>query len=64
MSDPIVIRLFCSCGAGAEGEIAPAAAAQKFLAFWRAEHQGDGHRECGKDEAMAEFRRREGHGPE
>ena len=40
------IALYCICGAGAEGEVAPAAAALTFKRVWCQEHWGTGHAEC------------------
>ncbi len=51
--------LFCSCGAGAEGEILPDSAADKLIAFWRGLHQGPGHKSCTRKEAAAAMMRAE-----
>jgi hypothetical protein len=62
MSKPVVIELYCACGDGAEGEIAPDEAAGKFVSFWESIHQGEGHRKCSKEESLRELRRREDYG--
>ena len=47
------VDLYCICGAGAEGEIEPPAAAEKFRTFWFQVHTGPEHRECSRKEASA-----------
>lgn len=49
------IQLYCRCGAGAEGEIGSLEAAEKFRAIWYKEHEGPGHGDCEKDEAVKVF---------
>lgn len=54
------IALFCKCGAGAEGEIRPDAAAEKFLAFWAQVHEGPEHGACDRAEAALALRLKHG----
>lgn len=49
------VELFCICGAGAEGEISPEPAADRFRSFWDQFHKGPEHRPCTREEAAAAF---------
>ena len=46
------IAFFCTCGAGAEGEIRPEAAGEKFKRFWYETHKGPDHSDCTRKEAQ------------
>lgn len=53
------VDLFCICGTGAEGEVAPEAAAETFRKFWYQIHTGPGHADCDRATARAAFAAKE-----
>lgn len=58
------ISLYCKCGAGANGTIENLKGAEEFRRIWYQEHDGPGHGDCEKEEAIASFRVKHGYHPE